>query len=94
MVTKPIFRDPRRKVIPSHPMGEPHWKNGRCQHVIGKDSRRRDIICGQVYAHSCHRRYVCKGDKDHAGLWTACDKQFPSVESRDRHSANAHGTGW
>lgn len=79
----------RSRLLPPHRMENPHWKNGRCNKLI----KETGAVCGQVYAHPCHRIYPCEGAvKDY--IFTECEMEFTSIESRDRHQANEHGTGW
>lgn len=79
--------------IPSHKMGEPHWKNGRCQKFIRTNNQGEPEKCGQVLDHSCHRVYDCRGARKD-GVFTVCIEEFYSIESRDKHEANVHGSGW
>jgi hypothetical protein len=75
--------------IAQHRMGVAKPSTGRCQTMVmpGVMGRTGMVVCNMLPSHPCHRFYPCR---------SGCgpDIDFLSCESRDRHEANAHGSGW
>jgi hypothetical protein len=81
-------RNIRPKKRPAHLppyIKHPYKPGGRAGQCVGPGRWGLNSRCNQLEAATCHRYYVCQ----HCG-----DYSFTSVEMRDRHEADVHGSGW
>ncbi len=69
----------------------------KCTYVTSRQNTYRQV-CNLGPDATPHRKYKCR--KDVAGLVRGkpgikpCHESFLSIEMRDRHEADTHGSGW
>jgi hypothetical protein len=74
------------RVVPQHKFVD--GLNSRCSWRFPGGWHRSSSkyhVCNLLASDTAHRFYPCR---------KGCDEESLSVESRDRHEANAHGNGW